>query len=246
MQYSTNLNHIFLPRAAEFLIVHDAVQKSVWIIISWTESEKWLRSILICSDEGLWEEERAGRGCVCIGVKKKNPALFFHSRSHCLLFLISVYPVAWQADGSDYTVIINQVRKPWKRWRDDRGGGGRRKGDLWSTHGPAHVSIGPENQRPCSFPSKWRLRPTTKHHERNQEYCLVPKICISFSAAVRAHFDHILIRIDSACKCFALILKDELCSLWSKKFTSLPSNLSFSSTVPVFFLPLYAAIVLWQ
>lgn len=182
-----------------------------------------------------YERRREQGGDVFVLEWKKNSALFFHSRSHCLLFLISVYPVAWQADGSDYTVIINQVRKPWKRWRDDRGGGGRRKGDLRSAHGPAHVSIGPENQRPCSFPSKWRLRPTSKHHERNQEYCLIPKICISFSAAVRSHFDHTLIRIDSACKCFALILKDELCSLWSKKFTSLPSNLSFSSTVPVFF-----------
>lgn len=98
--------------------------------------------------EGPWEEERGGEGrrgrrCVCIGEKNPSCPLFL-SRSHCLLFLISVYPVAWQADGSDYTVIINHGRKTMgetERWQRRRRR--RRRGDLRSAHGPAHVSNAP-------------------------------------------------------------------------------------------------------
>lgn len=68
-----------------------------------------------------------GRRCVCVGEKYPRCPLFL-SCSHCLLFLILVYPVAWQADGSDYTVIINHGRKPWERRRDDRGGEEEEKG----------------------------------------------------------------------------------------------------------------------
>lgn len=68
--------------------------------------------------------------------------------------------------------------KPWEetmgeteRWQRRR----RRRGDLRSAHGPAHVSIGPTDQRLCSFPSPWRLRPTSHHWERNREHGVFTK-----------------------------------------------------------------------
>lgn len=148
---------------------------------------------------------RGGRRRVCIGEKNPSCPLFFFSRSHCLLFLISVYPVAWQADGSDYTVIINHGRKPWERRRDDREeeGGGEEGEIFWSAHGPAHVSIGPTDQRLCSFPSPWRLRPTSHHQERNRECGLFAKYMQFLSQSCEI-FDHSLIRLDSACRWFTL------------------------------------------
>lgn len=64
--------------------------------------------------------------------------------------------------------------KPWEetmgeteRWQRRRRR--RRRGDLWSAHGPAHVSIRPTDQCLCSLPSPWRLRPTSQHQERNRK-----------------------------------------------------------------------------
>lgn len=78
-----------------------------------------------------------GRRCVYIG--ERNPSCSqFPSRSHHLFFFffpITVYPVAWQADGSDYTVIINHGRKPWERRRDDRMGEGGESKILWGLTG---------------------------------------------------------------------------------------------------------------
>lgn len=82
----------------------------------------WFGLMGDCERTGGGEEE------MCLCWREKSLLFFFFSFflfSCCLLFLVLVYPVAWQADGNDYTVIINHGRKPWERCRGgERGGGG--------------------------------------------------------------------------------------------------------------------------
>lgn len=85
--------------------------------------------------------ERRGEGGDVFVLERKIlccPPLL--SRFHCHLFLFSIYPVVWQADGSDYTVIINHGRKPWERRRDDKTGeGGGEEGEILETLTGQHM-----------------------------------------------------------------------------------------------------------
>lgn len=80
--------------------------------------------------DGEWREE------MCLYWREKSLLLSVSfTLSPSFFFLITVYPVAWQADGSDYSVIINHGRKPWERRRDDRMRGGGESEILWGLTG---------------------------------------------------------------------------------------------------------------
>lgn len=76
-------------------------------------------------------ERRGEGGDVFVLERKILSCPLLLSRFHCHLFLFSIYPVVWQADGSDYTVIINHGRKPWERRRDDKTGEGGKEGEIF-------------------------------------------------------------------------------------------------------------------
>lgn len=221
MQYSANLNHVFLPRAAEFLIAHEAVQKSRWIIISWKVTRK--------SDSAtLWLGLTGSGGRRCVYIGGRNPSCSqFLSRSHHLFFfsfffsLITVYPVAWQADGSDYSVIINHGRKPWERRRDDRMGEGGEGEILWGLTGQ-HTCRSCPRISACAY--FHHLDGSDLHQTRVKvikNYDSARKTFFFFFSCCRCEiFDIGPIEPDRVCKCcilWSLILKDEI----SFKITSL-------------------------
>lgn len=159
MQYSANLNHVFLPRAAEFLIVHEAVQKSRWIIISWKVTRK--------SDSAtLWLGLTGSGGRRCVYIGGRNPSCSqFLSRSHHLFFFFFFPNHSLPGGLTGRWKRLFRNNKPWEetmrettRWQNGRR---RRKRDPVRAHGPAHVSIMPTDQRLCLFPSPWWLRPTS-------------------------------------------------------------------------------------
>lgn len=143
--------------------------------------------------------------------------------------------------------------KPWEetmgeteRWQ--RGRRRRRRRDLRRAHGPAHVSIRPTDQRPCSFPSPWRLRPTSLHREPNQEYVLSTQY-MQFLSQGCEFFDHGLIRVDTVCRCFTLwglLLKDELILIKTTKSFLLPPPSHSPWQVLYVFVSFCAAVRLWQ
>lgn len=144
------------------------------------------REVTMWVFDSLWHRTLRSWGgvtrSICVGVNGPSCPGF----PHCLLFLILLHSVLWQADGSDYVVIINPGRKTtaemevWQ-WR--------------SVHGPEHVSIGPDHHRRGPFPSLWRLRPTPHHWERHWE---------QYAAQFAEIFDHTSVKPDSVSRCFTL------------------------------------------
>lgn len=116
--------------------------------------------------------------CLCWREKSLLPS-FFCSCSHCLLFPISLCPVAWQADGSDYTVIISHERKPWERQRDDREREGRERERLQRTHGAAHVSIGARGSAPVLISITLTAQTYIEPPRKKPGVSSLPKICSS-------------------------------------------------------------------
>lgn len=147
---------------------------------------------------------------------------FFHALTIVFFFfsLITVYPVAWQADGSDYSVIINQGRKPWERRRDDRMGGGGESEILWGLTGQ-HTCRSCPRISACAY--FHHLDGSDLHQTRVKvikNYDSARKTCFFFSCCRCEIFDIRPIEPEWACKCcilWGLILKDEI----SFKITSL-------------------------
>lgn len=109
-----------------------------------------------------------GRRCVYIGGRNPPCPPFLTRSRHLFTFLITVYPVAWQADGSDYTVIINHGRKPWERRRDDRMGERGESEILWGLTGQ-HTCRSCPRISACAY--FHHLDGSDLHHTRsNQRY----------------------------------------------------------------------------
>lgn len=186
--------------------MHEAVQKSCWIIISRTEQEKWLCSILIRPD-GEWREE------TCLYWREQSlllsvsftlsPSFFFPNHG-----LPSGLTGRWKR--------LYRNNKPWEetmretaRWQNGRGGECE---ILWGLTGQ-HTCRSCPRISACAY--FHHLDGSDLHHTRggsNQTLDSVLKACISFLQRGEI-FDISPIEPDWACRCsilWGLVLKDEV------------------------------------
>lgn len=153
---------------------------SCGIIISRTVTEKWHCSILIWSDEGLWEEERGGRWHVCVERKKKSllPSYTFS----LLLSFVSDLDLPGGLTGRWKRLCRNN--KPWEEtmgemesWQRGEGGG---EGEIFEVITGQHTCrLGPQISACAHF---HHLDGSDLHRTtwKGISYVALPKLCNSF------------------------------------------------------------------